>query len=112
MNYIQDNLVSNEVQGMIVGYGVGLGSDERTILYGCSNHKEGPEHEATVHGGDGGGMEQFCKRSMTISAIGNRICNGHLNVPAYGFDFGDCCLPELQCVSPYHALICNFSYFW
>ena len=49
MNYIQDNLVSNEVQGMIVGYGVGLGSDERTILYGCSNHKEGPEHEATVH---------------------------------------------------------------
>ena len=102
---------AKEVVGMIVGFGSSLDPtvDERVMKSGCFEHEDSPEDEITVHGGT---PMILCERSMSITAIGNRICNGRLNVPAYGFDSGDCCLPELQCVSPYHALIFNISYFW
>ena len=92
-----------EVVGMIAGFGPSTVSKDRIPLHGCSEHEDSPDDEITVHGGT---PVKLCQRSMSIGAIGNRICNGRLNVPAYGFDSGDCCLPELQCVSPYHALIC------
>ena len=99
---------TSEVQGMIAGYGMGF-SGEKEMLLGCLQHGDSPEDEATVHGN---AQKTICGRSMTINARGNGICNGRLNVPAYGFDAGDCCLPELPCVSPYHALFFNISYFW
>ena len=104
-------LSAKEVVGMITGFGPSIDPtvDERIMKSGCENHEDSPEDEITVHGGT---PVILCERSMSISAIGNKICNGRLNVPAYGFDSGDCCLPELQCVSPYHALIFNISYFW
>ena len=87
-----------EVMGMITGFDTVAKSPK----HGCYNHEDSPADEITVHGGS---PDTLCDRSMSPSAIGNRICNGRLNVPAYGFDSGDCCLPELQCVLPYHALI-------
>ena len=92
-------IYSYEVKGMITGFD----SVAKSPIHGCLNHEDSPGDEITVHGGT---PAILCDRSMSLSAIGNRICNGRLNVPAYGFDSGDCCLPELQCVSPYHALIC------
>ena len=80
----------------------GFDNVAKTPIQGCDKHEDSPGDEIRVHGGT---PEILCDRSMSLGAIGNRICNGRLNVPAYGFDSGDCCLPELQCVSPYHALI-------
>ena len=105
----ETDLSENVVVGMISGYGIPFGTDgpEKELLASCINHAPVESSESKLYGDQG-----LCKRGLTVTAIGNGICNGHLNVPAYGFDFGDCCLPELQCVSPYHALISTFSYFW
>ena len=61
------------------------------ISFGCVDHSPDQSAEVKLHvGGD-----SICRKSLTVAALGNGICNGHLNVPAYGFDYGDCCLPEL-----------------
>ena len=94
------------INGMFTAYEVDAfadGADEKTIEIGCASYSENSD-EATFYGGG----QKLCELSMAINAIGNKICNGRLNVPAYDFDSGDCCLPELQCVLPYHALIFDF----
>ena len=96
---MKGSVPSYEVMGMITGFDI----LNKVPLHDCRAHEDSPADEIKVHGGT---PKKLCDRSMTVGAIGNRICNGRLNVPAYGFDSGDCCLPELQCVSPYHALIC------
>jgi hypothetical protein len=97
-------------EGIISGYGYRyMFSEEKTSLTKCQFYKDAPEDEATLYGGS---SAKLCENSMTTYVLGNGICNGRLNVPAYGFDFGDCCLPELRCVSPYHALNFDFSHFW
>ena len=82
----------NVMKGMMSGYLYTFGmSDEKVISVGCADHSPDQSAEVTLHGGG----VSICRKSLTAEALGNGICNGHLNVPAYGFDYGDCCLPEL-----------------
>ena len=94
------------INGMFTAYEINAlaaEADEKTIEIKCASYSENSD-EATLYGGG----QKLCELSMAINTMGNKICNGRLNVPAYDFDSGDCCLPELQCVSPYHALIFDF----
>ena len=86
-------LSENVIKGMMSGYTVPFASmgDEKVISLGCVDHSPDQSAEVTLHGGG----VSICRKSLTAEALGNGICNGHLNVPAYGFDYGDCCLPEL-----------------
>ena len=104
----------NAVNGMFTAYEVDAfdnGADAKTIDIKCQSYSENSD-EATLYQAGApalyGAGQKLCELSMAINAMGNKICNGRLNVPAYDFDSGDCCLPELQCVSPYHALIFDF----